>query len=206
MTLSPVEIAQVDAVLRLIDREIWVLTAADGKRRGGLVATWVSAASIDPTQPVLLAGIAPNHFTAELVQASRAFAAHLLRQDQVDLAWNLAKDSGRDRDKLAGLSLVQGMTGTPLLADCIGWCDCRVIARYDAGDRWFFWGKVVAGTLCVPLDADGTRSMPATIPLREQEFFRRLNNEQRQHLLAAREADIAIQRPLGQAWRISNPW
>src|SRR5829696_10406770 len=93
---------QVEAALRLIDRELWIITAAHGDRRGGLLATWVSAASIDPERPILLAGIGPNHFTAELVQSNNAFAAHLLRLDQIELAWNFASGSGRDRDKLAG--------------------------------------------------------------------------------------------------------
>src|SRR3954464_10756612 len=92
---------QIDSALRLIDREIWVLTAADGPRRGGLVATWISTASIDAQRPVLLAGVGPNHFTNELVQSSSAFAAHLLRPDQTDLAWNFANGSGRDRNKFA---------------------------------------------------------------------------------------------------------
>src|SRR5947209_13891950 len=109
------KIDQIDADLRLIDREIWIITAADAERRGGLVATWVSSASIDPQRPVLLAGLAPNHFTTELVQANRAFAAHLLRPSQTALAWNFARDSGRDRDKFADLELKTHETGSPIL-------------------------------------------------------------------------------------------
>ena len=89
---SPTDLAQIDAALRLLDREIWIITAADGDRRGGLVATWVSSASIDRQRPMLLAGIGPNHFTAELVQATRVFGAHLLRTDQTQLAWNFARE------------------------------------------------------------------------------------------------------------------
>src|SRR6476620_897039 len=103
----PHDLVQIDAALRLLDREIWIITAADGDRRGGLVATWVMPASIDPQRPALLAAIGANHFTADLVLASRAFAAHLLRPDQVELAWNFARDSGRSRDKLAGLTIEQ---------------------------------------------------------------------------------------------------
>jgi flavin reductase (DIM6/NTAB) family NADH-FMN oxidoreductase RutF len=195
MASSLTNLAQIDAVLRLIDREIWILTAADESRRGGLTATWVWSASIDRDHPVLLAGIAPNHFTAELVQNSGAFAAHLLRQDQIELAWNFARDSGCSRDKLVGLDVGPGPTGSPLVRDCLAWCDCRVFARYDAGDRLFFWADVVA--------AD-----PPAIgrPLREQEFFHRLSAEQRGRLVAARDADVAIQRRLSETWRRSNPW
>src|SRR5436190_7969901 len=114
---TPSELAEIDVALRLIDRELWIITAADGAWHGGLLATWVSTASIDRERPVLLAGIAPNHFTAELVQASRAFAAHLLRPDQIDLAWNFANGSGKNRDKLAGLGVENHESGSPILSD-----------------------------------------------------------------------------------------
>src|SRR5262245_24142815 len=96
--------ADVDSVFRLLDRAIWIITAQDGTRRGGLAATWVMQSSIDPAQPLIVAGIAPNHFTAELIEASGAFAAHLLVEDQCDLAFAFAIGSGRDREKLIGLT------------------------------------------------------------------------------------------------------
>jgi flavin reductase (DIM6/NTAB) family NADH-FMN oxidoreductase RutF len=200
---------QIDAALRLVDREVWVVTAAAGSCRGGLLATWVSSASIDRERPVLLAGIGPNHFTAELVQTSKAFAAHLLRIDQIELAWNFASGSGRDRDKLAGLALEKSESGSPILADCLAWLDCRVFARYDAGDRLFFWGDIVAGTLRVPLAGAGTPTrfagapVPTTEALREHEFFRHLTHQQRQTLIADRQSDVALNRRLHEQWRLS---
>jgi len=218
---SAADFAAIDAALRLIDREIWVITAAAGERRGGLVATWVSSASIDRERPVLLAGIAPNHFTAELVQASGAFAAHLLRPDQSAVAWNFAAGSGRDRDKLASQAFSRGQTGSPILADCLAWFDCHVFARYDAGDRLFFWADVVGasvvGTLRVPSlaiddpipnDGTPTRSAGAPVPatLREHAFIAALTDDQRRQLLADRTADLAVHRPLYESWRSKNPW
>jgi len=193
--MTPANHDQIDAVLRLIDREVWIVTAADGsvaggKRRGGLTATWVQAASIDRQRPVLLAAIAPNHFTADLIAASGSFAAHLLRRDQSALAYNFADGSSRDRDKFAGLEITPGETGSPILADCRAWCDCRVFARFDAGDRLFFWADVVA--------ASQPGSGP---PLCEQEFIKELSDSQRQALLANRDADVMIQRPGQERWR-----
>ena len=181
---------QIDAVLRLVDREVWIITAADGNRRGGLTATWVQPASIDRQRPVLLAAIAPNHFTAELIAASGSFVAHLLRSDQSGVAWNFANGSSRDRDKLAGLASQAGATGSPILTDCLAWCDCRVFARFDAGDRWFYWADVVAA------GQSGSGR-----PLREQEFISGLMQDQRAALLASRDADVMIQRPRHESWR-----
>ena len=86
-------------VFRLVSREIWIVTSAAGPRAGGLVATWVSQASIDRERPTAMIGIAPNHFTAELIDASGAFALHLIKAAQVELAWNFALGSGRTRER-----------------------------------------------------------------------------------------------------------
>jgi flavin reductase (DIM6/NTAB) family NADH-FMN oxidoreductase RutF len=187
-----VNLDQVESVLKLADGVVWIVTAADGSRRGGLTATWLFPASIDPARPVVLAGIAPNHYTAELIERSRTFVAHLLRADQVRLAWEFAKDSGRERDKLAGLRFATGVTGAPILANCLAWLECRVFARYDTGDRRFYWADVEAGSIL----AQGP-------PLREQAFIGGLSPAERVLLAARREADAVVQRPLADAWRAS---
>jgi flavin reductase (DIM6/NTAB) family NADH-FMN oxidoreductase RutF len=180
----------IQSVLELVDREIWIVTAAAGGGAGGLVATWVSSASIDPQQPTMLIGLAPNHFTAELVETSGAFALHLLDPSQVDLVWRFALSSGRDTNKFAGLAYQAGPGGSPILADCLAWLDCRVIAQYDAGDRLFFWGDVMAGEM----RAKG-------VALREKQVLVAATKEQRAALARSRTADIATLAPLRQAWR-----
>ena len=202
---------KINAALRLIDRDLWIVTAHDGPRPGGLVATWVLVASIDPQRPVLLAGLGPNHFTTELVQASRSFAAHLLRPEQTQVAWNFARDSGRTRDKLAGLKVETDETGSPILTDCLASFDCRVFACYDAGDRLYFWADVLSSRHAPRDEPTGdqgliSRSEMATKTLREQAFFSSLTPEQRQTLLADRDADVARNRPLHEKWRLANPW
>jgi flavin reductase (DIM6/NTAB) family NADH-FMN oxidoreductase RutF len=182
--------SEIDALLRIVDREVWIVTAAAGGRRGGLTATWVAQASIDRERPVILAGLTPNHFTAQLVEEGQAFVAHLLAESQAGLAWNFAKDSSHQRDKLAGLATVKTSAGCPILPDCLAWFDCRVFARYDAGDRMFYWADVVSA------EKRGTGS-----PLREQAFIRSLTDDQRELLALQREADVQFQRPLAGEWR-----
>jgi flavin reductase (DIM6/NTAB) family NADH-FMN oxidoreductase RutF len=192
----------IDAALRMLDREVWVITAGDAHRRSGLVATWVAPASIDRERPVLLAALGANHFTTELVENSKAFAAHLLRTDQIDLAWNLARDSGRSRDKLAGLIVQQRASGCLVLADCLAWFECRVFARYQAGDRVFYWADVIDGS---GPDPGCPKTAFLRQPLREHEFFQKLTEQQRQVLIEARKADAAANRPLNDIWRSKNP-
>jgi flavin reductase (DIM6/NTAB) family NADH-FMN oxidoreductase RutF len=173
-----------------VDREVWIVTAAAGGKRGGLTATWVAQASIDRERPVILAGLAPNHFTAEIVEEGQAFVAHLLAESQAQLAWNFAKDSSRERDKLAELATTQSSANCPILPNCLAWFDCRVFARYDAGDRWFYWADVVYA------EKRGSGG-----PLREHAFIRSLTDDQRKTLAAQREADVQIQHSLADQWR-----
>jgi flavin reductase (DIM6/NTAB) family NADH-FMN oxidoreductase RutF len=184
---------RIQSVLGLVDREIWIVTAAAGDRAGGLAATWVSAASIDPQRPTMMIGLAPNHFTAELVDAGRAYALHLLDQTQLDLVWRFALSSGRDTNKLDGLAYQAGSTGAPILSDCLAWLECRVIARYDAGDRIFYWGDVVAGEV-----------RETGVALREKRVFAAAADDQRAVLTKSRDTDIAELGPLREAWRRRN--
>ncbi len=186
----PPNLDQIDSVLRLIDREVWIVTAAAHGRAGGLTATWISAISIDCQQPVVLAGIAPTHHTAQLIEQSHAFIAHLLRPDQTRLAWNFAHDSGRNRDKLIGLPFAPAASGAPVLQDCLAWLDCRVFARYDAGDRLLYWADVVAAA-----------QISSGMPMRERDFLSSLAPEEKQALVAGRDADVAVLRPVHHDWR-----
>jgi flavin reductase (DIM6/NTAB) family NADH-FMN oxidoreductase RutF len=188
--MNPADQAAIESVFRLVNREVWIVTAGHGQHRGGLVATWVLQASIDPENPLLVAGIAPNHFTAELIHGSRAFAAHLIPLARIDLAERFGVGSSRTRDKFAGLEVRSEQTGSPVLSDALAWLDCRLVAEYDAGDRVYFWGEVVAGRLERP-----------GVPLTERVLFSAAGPELLQRLSADRGADIMAHRPLRQKWR-----
>lgn len=199
----------IEALLGQLDREVWIVTAAHAQRRSGLVATWVSPASIDPQRPMLLVALAPNHFTSSLVLESGWLAAHLLRADQGEVAWNFARDSGRDRDKLADLPLAHVPYPPPVLADCLGWLVGRVVAWCDVLDRWLVWCDVVQGGGAAPAGDPGpnpTAQGTAVAPLREQAFFRQLAPGQRRHLACRRMADVWTLRPRAVAWRRQLAW
>ncbi|MCB9875389.1 MAG: flavin reductase family protein [Planctomycetaceae bacterium] len=185
---------EIERVFGSIDREVWIVTAGDASRRGGLVATWVSQASIDREHPLVLIGIAPNHFTAELIDASGGFGLHLISADQVHHAWNFGIGSGRERDKFKRVAIAPIEAASPILDDCLSWLDCRVFAAERTGDRTFYWADVVAGGAV----SEGS-------PLTESQLIQLATDEQKQLLRAGRDADIVIQRPLQAAWRADLP-
>ena len=184
------DLNEIDAVFRLINREVWIVTAGDSQQRGGLVATWVSQASLNPEAPTAAIALATNHFTRELVDRSGTFALHLLSAEHIDLVWHFALGSGRDRDKLDGVDWRAGTTGSPILTGVLASLECRVFDRYDGGDRVYYWADVV-----------GSSTPGGGLPLCEQELFAAASDTQMAKLKEAMLADIQVQQPLLSEWR-----
>jgi flavin reductase (DIM6/NTAB) family NADH-FMN oxidoreductase RutF len=182
--------ASVAELFRRLDREIWLLTAAHGDRRGGLIATFVSQASIAAELPRVLVGIARTHHTWSLVDGSSAFALHLLGEQHLDWVWRFGLQSGRETDKFAGLPLESQATGSPILPGVLGWLDCRVEARLETGDRTLFLGEVVAG-----------RQLTAVPPLTLQRLLQLASVEQLLSLKQQLEQDAGKDAEAIRSWR-----
>jgi len=175
------------------DRELWLLTAAAGSRRGGLIATFVNQASIVPDLPRVVAGIAKQHHTWQLIEASGAFALHLLGEEHLDWVWRFGLRSGRDLDKFESLSTTTAATGSPIVTDALGWLDFRVESRMDSGDRTIYLAAVLAGEVT----RGGT-------PLTAQRMIQLAPPERLQELKEQMTHDIAIDQTAIRALRESH--
>lgn len=105
----------------------------------------IGGASIVPERPRVVTQIYKTNLSHEMITGSGAFALNFLRADQLDWIDRFGMHSGRDRNKLEGLEYRAGETGSPLLADCWGWLDCRVVNAMDGGDMTCFLAEVVDG-------------------------------------------------------------
>jgi len=130
-------------MFELVDRVVWVVTSAAGSSRSGLLATWVMQSSLDPAAPKVTLSLNSQNFTTQLIEQSGVLGLHLLRPDQSDIAWGFGLRSGRETDKFAGLILRPGVTGVPILNDCLAFAECRVVRKVEIGDRLCIWSKVI---------------------------------------------------------------
>lgn len=188
--MTDLQPAVVDQLLQRLDRELWIVTAQAGERRGGLLATFVAPASIVSSLPRMCVALSRQHYTWELVEASGVFGLHLIDQSQVDWVWHFGAQSGRDRDKLAELPYHLGKTGAPILDAAKGWLDCRVEARLETGDRTVYLAEVVEGFLAPDLQ-----------PLRTSQLFAQADPARKQQLKAQLQADAAVDAAAILAWR-----
>jgi flavin reductase (DIM6/NTAB) family NADH-FMN oxidoreductase RutF len=173
-----------------LDRELWLITARDGARSSGLIASYVSRVSLVPSLPRVTIALAQHHFTREIIETSGTFCMHLISEDQLDWVWRFGLPSGRDVDKLRGLATSAGESGSPILAGAIGWLDCRVEARLDTGDRTIYLAEV--------LDTRMERPEP---PLTIKRLLQLAPPEKLQALKSAIDRDIDRDRAAILDWR-----
>jgi flavin reductase (DIM6/NTAB) family NADH-FMN oxidoreductase RutF len=185
--------ADASAILVQINSPLWLVTACAGPRRGGLIATFVCKASLAPELPRVLVGLAKQHHTWELIEASDTFGLHLLDAQNASWVWQFGLRSGRELDKLSGLALGTGATGCPLMEDAAGWLDCRVEARLDAGDRTIYLAEVVEAKL--------TRG---NAPLTLERLLQFANADQLEELRALERRDSVVDAQAILTWRRAN--
>jgi flavin reductase (DIM6/NTAB) family NADH-FMN oxidoreductase RutF len=182
--------ADASAIFGQIDSALWLVTAGAGSKRGGLVASFVSNASLVPELPRVLVGLAKQHHTWGLTEASNAFGLHQLDEQNASWVWRFGLRSGRELDKLSGLAFRTAVTGAPLMDDAAGWLDCRVEARLDAGDRTLYLAEVVEAKLT-------RRNAPLTL----KRLLQLANADQREELESLERRDGAVDAQAILKWR-----
>ncbi|MFC4121612.1 flavin reductase [Nonomuraea zeae] len=127
------------AVLAQWPSGVVIVTTGAGGHWHGMTASAFSSVSLDP--PMVLVCLARGTRTHNLVAESGSFAVSILGKDQAALGRRFA---GPDADRFSGARWQAGQTGSPVLADSVGWLDCRVAHAYPGGDHTIFVGEVLA--------------------------------------------------------------
>lgn len=136
-----------------------------------MIANSAQRASLVPSLPRISVYISRPNFSHDLVTRSGVFGIHLLRTDQWELIYQLGLQSGRDSDKLAGLELHTGVTGCPLLVDCLAAFECRVVNAMDAGAATFFLGDIVSSQEGTPGDVMTSTHFRAHLPTDKKRIY-----------------------------------
>lgn len=114
-----------------------VTTHHEGKNHG-LTASAVASVSLDP--PTLLICVNRQAASCAAIASARAFAVHILRQDQDGLATQFARPG---EGKFDGVGVAPGVQNLPLLAGSLARIQCRVVQALDAATHTVFIGEVL---------------------------------------------------------------
>jgi len=117
---------------------ITVITTRDAQDRDhGMTASAFSSLSLDP--PLILVCIANDATMAPVLAAVDTFAVNVLTDTQEALSRRFA---GKVDDRFAGVGFSRSDLGNVILDDVLCWMQCRVHARYPAGDHVLIVGSV----------------------------------------------------------------
>lgn len=130
-------------VLRHFPYGLYAVTVAHGGEEHGMTANWLTQAAFEP--PMVAVAVENTSRTIGMIRDSHHFAINVLLKGQRDLAGKLGRTSDQAPHKLKGIKTKPApVSGAPILADCLGWVECRVVATLPAGDHTLVLGEVVA--------------------------------------------------------------
>ena len=116
-----------------LDYPLFIVTAADGKRREGCVIGFATQCSFHPAR--FLACLSRENRTYRLALDVDALAVHLVPRTQVGLAKLFGGATGDEIDKFERCDWHAGPRGLPILDGCPSWFAGEISARHDLGDH-----------------------------------------------------------------------
>jgi flavin reductase (DIM6/NTAB) family NADH-FMN oxidoreductase RutF len=124
---------------------LFVLTARQGGRETGMLASWVQQCSFEPPQ-ISLAVRGDRELAAWLIEGT-AFTLNILDDGQTDMIAHFGRGFKSSEPAFEGLEIERVGEGGPVLSEALAFLECRVVARYPAGDHELILGRVVQGRL-----------------------------------------------------------
>lgn len=104
----------------------------------GLTVNSFNSVSLEP--PMVLWSLDRSAKSLPAFSAASHFAVHILAEDQEQLSTRFACP---EDDRFAGLNIVRGPDGIPMLEHCAARFVCRTAFKYEGGDHLIFVGEVV---------------------------------------------------------------
>lgn len=143
-TPQPAEPDSRVAALSLIPHGTFVLTAAYGETRGGILARWIQQVSTTP--PLVVVAIEKGQPLSPIIRDARRFAlCQLCPEDRV-LRRIFESDRMDPIDPFLGLPSMRSPGGAPVPLRAMSWLDCELTRHLDVeGNCELYIGLVHAG-------------------------------------------------------------
>lgn len=120
---------------------VTVITTVDAQGPGGMTASSFSSVSLNP--PLVSVCVARHLAMHTRIDEAGVFAVNILSKNSVEDGRRFAGMLPGVTNKFEGVEYATAATGSPLLANTLGWVDCKVWARHDGGDHTIFVGEVL---------------------------------------------------------------
>ena len=119
---------------------VTVVTTRIGDEFHGMTANAVTSLSLEP--PLVLVAVDRRAAIHPALHQGQCFALNILNDSHEHLSRRFARSGPKE---FGDLALTTAVTGAPILADALGWVDCRITEVLPGGDHDIFIGEVLAG-------------------------------------------------------------
>ncbi|MDA8335473.1 MAG: flavin reductase family protein [Peptococcaceae bacterium] len=139
------ELKEIKSAVAAITYGLYVVGTASGGRINGQTCNTVFQVTSEPVQVAI--GINQRNLTHDLIMESGVFSVSVLANDGHDLVRKFGYRSGRTADKYEGVPYFTGVTGAPILEECLAYLECRVQKELclNCGTHSLFVARVEAG-------------------------------------------------------------
>jgi flavin reductase (DIM6/NTAB) family NADH-FMN oxidoreductase RutF len=121
---------------------LFVLTAKHGDAETGMLASWVQQCSFDP--PQLTVAVRRDRDVNQWLTPDAPFVLNVLDDGQTDMIVHFGRGFALDVPAFTGLEVDRHGSG-PVLRESLAFIECRVVARFAAGDHDVLIGRVCGG-------------------------------------------------------------
>jgi flavin reductase (DIM6/NTAB) family NADH-FMN oxidoreductase RutF len=119
---------------------VTVVTTLRGDQPHGMTANAVTSLSLDP--PLVLVAVDRRAGMHAALHEGQCFALNILNDTHEPVSRRFAMSGPKD---FGDLAVITAVTGAPILADALGWVDCRITQVLPGGDHDIFIGEIMAG-------------------------------------------------------------
>src|SRR6185503_6155013 len=128
-------------VLRMFTYGLYAVTARNGDETNAMTVNWIMQSSFDP--PMVTLAVEADSHSHRVIESGRAFAVNVYEAGQRELAGRLGMTWAKHPEKLAVINGRAGpATGSPLMAEALGWVECRVVSSLASGDHVLYLAEV----------------------------------------------------------------
>ena len=122
---------------------LYVVCSRKGNKLNGQIANTVFQITSEP--PTIAVSINKDNLTHEFIKESKVFTASVLCQDTpLSFIGHFGFKSGRDINKLEGISYRIGQTKAPVVIEnAVSYLEAKVLQEIDVGTHTIFIGEIV---------------------------------------------------------------
>ena len=110
-----------------------------------MLASWVQQCSFEP--PQITVCVQPGRDIAGWLTTGAGFTINILDDTQTDMIVHFGRGFKAGEAAFDGLEIDALDQAGPVLCDALAYLECRVVARYAAGDHDLVIGRVVRGEM-----------------------------------------------------------